>query len=207
LPRVLARWLAARPLPKKCWTVVSDAPRLSNMSLGVEGSRDKAQLRALAHPLRLRMLSLLTSAPLTAAEVARELSLTHANASYHLRLLLAAGAIESAGEEHIRGGVAKRYRHPQFTKFPLLTDPEDRLAIASAMAVELRRRALSARTMPGSGHVADAELWVEPETWQEIVMAVREASVRLHAAAKPPRTLGAIRVNTTIAMFEMEPDK
>ena len=43
-------------------------------------------LRALAHPVRLRILSLLTGADLTAADVARELGITHANASYHLRL-------------------------------------------------------------------------------------------------------------------------
>ena len=67
-------------------------------------------LRAMAHPVRLRMLSLLTGAPMSAAEVARELGLTHANASYHLRQLLAAGQLVEAGEESIRGGRAKRYQ-------------------------------------------------------------------------------------------------
>ncbi len=76
------------------------------MSLEVTG------LRALAHPLRLRILSLLTGTELSAAEVARELGVTHANASYHLRQLAAAGEVVVAGEERIRGGVAKRYRHP-----------------------------------------------------------------------------------------------
>ena len=63
-------------------------------------------LRAMAHPLRLRILSLLTGAELSAAEVARELDLSHANASYHLRVLLDAELLEVAGEERIRGGVA-----------------------------------------------------------------------------------------------------
>ena len=65
----------------------------------------------MAHPVRLRIMSLLTGAALTAAEVARELDLTHANASYHLRSLMAAGMIVPAGEERIRGGVAERYRY------------------------------------------------------------------------------------------------
>ena len=69
------------------------------------------QLRALAHPVRLRILSLLTGADLTAADVARELGITHANASYHLRFLLDAGEIVVSGEETIRGGRARRYRH------------------------------------------------------------------------------------------------
>ena len=85
------------------------------MSLGVSPSAGPdprtAELRAMAHPVRLRILSLLTGAALTAADVARELGLTHANASYHLRQLLAVGQIEVAGHERIRGGAAKRYRY------------------------------------------------------------------------------------------------
>ncbi|HYG92184.1 MAG TPA: helix-turn-helix domain-containing protein, partial [Nocardioides sp.] len=71
-----------------------------------------ASLRAAAHPLRLRMLSLLTGSAMSAAEVARELDITHANASYHLRVLRDAGEVVVDGEERIRGGMAKRYRHP-----------------------------------------------------------------------------------------------
>ncbi len=70
-----------------------------------------SSLRATAHPLRLRMLSLLTSSAMSAAEVARELDITHANASYHLRLLHDADLVVVESEERIRGGVAKRYRY------------------------------------------------------------------------------------------------
>ena len=48
---------------------------------------------------------------MSAAEVARELDLTHANASYHLRVLHDAGELVVESEEKIRGGVAKRYRY------------------------------------------------------------------------------------------------
>ena len=70
-----------------------------------------ARLRATAHPVRLRMLSLLTAEAMSAAEVARALELTHANASYHLRQLHDVGALVVESEEKIRGGVAKRYRY------------------------------------------------------------------------------------------------
>ena len=40
-----------------------------------------ARLRATAHPVRLRILSLLTVEAMSAADVARALDLTHANAS------------------------------------------------------------------------------------------------------------------------------
>ena len=68
-----------------------------------------SDLRATAHPLRLQMLSLLTGAELSAAEVARELDVSQANASYHLRLLHDAGLLVIASEETVRGGRAKRY--------------------------------------------------------------------------------------------------
>lgn len=69
------------------------------------------ELRALAHPLRLRMLSLLTGAELSAAQVARELGTTQANASWHLRLLRDAGLLADAGEVPGPGGRSRRYRY------------------------------------------------------------------------------------------------
>ena len=50
-----------------------------------------SSLRAIAHPVRLRMLSVLTGTAMSAADLARTLDLSHANASYHLRRLADAG--------------------------------------------------------------------------------------------------------------------
>lgn len=183
------------------------------MSLEVDDHQEPdrtTQLRALAHPVRLRMLSLLTGAELTAAEVARELELTHANASYHLRQLLAAGLLVIAGEERIRGGAAKRYRYdldrdPRWSK-----DAPERPETAesyqlmyAAVATELRRR--TAHRAPGPGHLTDAEVWVDPADWEAVREQVEVASDRLHRAARPPRTPGTILVNATMALFPMEP--
>jgi DNA-binding transcriptional ArsR family regulator len=175
------------------------------MSLGAEQT---AALRATAHPIRLRIMSLLTGAPLTAAEVARELGLTHANASYHLRNLLAAGMIVLAGEERIRGGVAKRYRYDaahdiaQEKAHGPRSDAHDR-ALYAAVAGELIRRVQQARFSEGGRVMADAELWVEPEVWKAVHEQIGAAARTLHDAAKPPRTPGTIRTSTSIAMFRM----
>ena len=107
----------------------------------------------MAHPVRLRMLSLLTGAPMSAAEVARELGLTHANASYHLRQLLAAGQLVEAGEETIRGGRAKRYRYDVDAPGSTASDAGERAAVLPAA----RRRAAPAqraRSTPGPGRPA-----------------------------------------------------
>ncbi len=51
------------------------------------------EVRALAHPLRLRMLESLADAPATASMLARELGESSGATSYHLRALAAAGLI------------------------------------------------------------------------------------------------------------------
>ncbi|GAA0426949.1 hypothetical protein Aca07nite_36390 [Actinoplanes capillaceus] len=167
------------------------------MSLGDAESGGTAALRALAHPIRLQIMSLLTGASLTAAEIARELGITHANASYHLRNLQSGGLIVVAGEEKIRGGVAKRYRYyPEIGRGPLA--PEEYPVIAR----ELIRRSARGRR-PGPAVVGDGELWVDADVWKEIRDRIGAALVDLHAAAQPPRTPGTIRTSTTVALFEM----
>jgi DNA-binding transcriptional ArsR family regulator len=181
------------------------------MSLG-DGSSRTARLRATAHPVRLRILSLLTAADLTAAEVARELALTHANASYHLRQLLAAGIIEVAGSERIRGGSAKRYRYDverdlgRPPSVPEVGAPsEDDQLLYVALASELQRRAGQLRRGPGN-FLTDAEFWVDPQTWLEIRDEMAGASARLHRAAQAPRSPGAVRVSATVALFQLVED-
>ncbi|MDN4172529.1 helix-turn-helix domain-containing protein [Nocardioides sp. SOB77] len=158
-------------------------------------------LRATAHPLRLQMLSLLTGAELSAAEVARELGISHANASYHLRVLARAGEVVEAGEERVRGGTAKRYRHPW--RIGLSADePAGREMEVRAMSQELVRR-WAART-PGRSQLCDAELWVTDEVWAEALALVEQAAALVHEHAQPPRTDDTRKVGLTIAAFGME---
>ena len=174
---------------------------LPNMSLEEERISD---LRATAHPLRLQMLSLLTGAELSAAEVARELDVTQANASYHLRLLHAAGLLEVAGEETVRGGKAKKYRHPWDAPVvrPPGTRDEDRLAYVRVFAEMIPRRYLE--LAPGApSRFTDADLWVEPEVWEKVTALVDEASALLHASARPPRTEGTVRAALSVAAFRL----
>lgn len=59
---------------------------------------DPLSIRALAHPLRLELQSLIGRAGrITAADAARELGVSHALASYHLRQLAKYGFVEQAG--------------------------------------------------------------------------------------------------------------
>jgi hypothetical protein len=52
--------------------------------------------------------------------------------------------------------------------------------------------------------LTDAELWVSPEVWRTAIELVHQASSSLHENARPPRTKGAVHVNMTAALFEMD---
>lgn len=166
--------------------------------------RETAALRATAHPLRLQILSLLTGASMSAAEVARELGTTQANASYHLRVLADAGEVVQDGEERVRGGVAKKYRHP-WADLRERTDraPSDIASHIRSMGKELGRRwALKKRRTRSL--LSDAEMWVTPETWKTVSGLLEEASMLIHAEALEPRAEGSLHVNVQIAAFQME---
>lgn len=161
-----------------------------------------AHLRATAHPLRLRMLSLLTAEALSAAEVARALGTTHANASYHLRLLHDAGEIVVEGEEKIRGGVAKRYRYDATRGTPDRTSGvDDRIAYARATATEVERRLLD--VAQGAASATDLEAWVPVDTWHRALDLLHEASHLLHAAARPTGSPDTVHVSVTTTAFTM----
>lgn len=162
------------------------------------------RLRSVAHPVRLDMLSLLTGASLSAAEVARELGITHANASYHLRRLLDAGLLVVDGEEKVNGGTAKRYRHLWDRPEPATPLPEHvRLAEMRTLGEAIPRR-YPRRLRGEPGHSSDLDAWVDPEVWDQALALLRQASTLLHASARPPRTPGTVRVSATTAAFRLK---
>jgi DNA-binding transcriptional ArsR family regulator len=63
---------------------------------------DAAQLRALAHPLRLQLLHVLHEGPATASQLARRLGESSGATSYHLRALHRAGMVEEAEQRNAR---------------------------------------------------------------------------------------------------------
>jgi DNA-binding transcriptional ArsR family regulator len=174
------------------------------MSLEVVDRR--TALRARAHPLRLRMLSLLTGAAMSAAELARELGISQALASYHLRFLVDAEAVELAEEVVNRGGRERRYRYradggPQQSAAG--DDDGTHELLLTATVDELRRRHAQ-RTSSGRALAVDAELWVCPDDWLAFRDTVRAAAVRLHEQATRPRAAGTTHVNVTALLFEMD---
>jgi DNA-binding transcriptional ArsR family regulator len=164
---------------------------------------DVSSLRAVAHPVRLRMLSALTGTAMSAADLARTLDISHANASYHLRQLAAAGEVVQAGEQKIRGGTAKLYRYPHEAEAPRHdANNDDRLVYTRAVATELERRIIDRVPGPG-GLLSDLEGWVEPEVWERASALLQEASLLLHDANRRPHTPGTVHVSFAAWAFTM----
>lgn len=167
-------------------------------------------LRAVAHPVRLRILSLLTGADMSAAEVARELDMTQANASYHVRVLAKSGHLEEAGVENVRGGQAKKYRYVsnraavkhRGRKLSPEQSATEHALMLEALSTEMRRR-VQYREPQGDGTFTDAELWLDPDDWARALELVREASVLVHERAKRPRADGTIHVSFVADMYGM----
>lgn len=173
------------------------------MSWGVVEPERVPELRAVAHPVRLRMLSYLRGRPMSAAELAREMGIAHASASYHLRRLAAAGLVDVAEERANRGGREKRYARRGRAPDDLgLRDDADRRAFAETVVAEARRR-VAVATPDGPRTVGDAEVWVDPAVWEHAVERLRGTTRHLLAEARPPHTPGTIPVGTTVLALRL----
>jgi DNA-binding transcriptional ArsR family regulator len=171
------------------------------MSLEVSAatvSQRQEQLRALSHPVRLRILSLLTGRAMSSAELARELGLKHAAVSYHVRQLASAGYLEVAETRSVRGGQERRYRHRFAGRAQW--EQEDPQLVIRAVTEELTRRVAEE---PATWRIfADAELWVDPAVWEDVRTKVAEAMTALHQAATPPHSEGSVHVSATAMLFQ-----
>jgi DNA-binding transcriptional ArsR family regulator len=122
--------------------------------------RDPRALRALAHPVRIRLLGLLRrEGPLTASEAGRRLGESSGSASYHLRQLARFGLVEESEGGH---GRERPWRATSiYTSWPNAPDTPE---LADA-ARELERFVVAR-------YVERLERWldrrdVEPAAWLE----------------------------------------
>jgi hypothetical protein len=108
-----------------------------------------------------------------------------------------------AGPPRNRGGRERRYTVD--AEATLVGDDSAAQAWFGALATELTRRAALIRPEARRGNTtsADAELWVTPAIWKQVVADVRNAMTTLHQAAQEPHTKSTQRVSATVALFRM----
>jgi DNA-binding transcriptional ArsR family regulator len=116
---------------------------------GVSVAENRVEMWATAHPIRFRIFELLREGPSTASRLGRRLGESSGTASYHLRFLGRAGAIEEAPE---LGSKRERWwRRPDHLQLiPTDDDLEGRAISARLFALffardaEFRRRFVAA---------------------------------------------------------------
>ncbi|KZX21836.1 winged helix-turn-helix domain-containing protein [Rathayibacter tanaceti] len=167
-----------------------------------QDSADVKGLRLVAHPLRLRLLSLLTGRTMSAAAAARELGETQANVSYHIRRLAEGGLLELVDEVAIRGGIAKRYTHNSDSGEALTdSDRESFLGLMQALAYQLTARAPLYRENTTFAFT-DAHVSIPAEEWPRVQGLARELGRVIHELAERPAGDRAVSASLTVAAFE-----
>jgi DNA-binding transcriptional ArsR family regulator len=160
-------------------------------------------LRAMAHPLRLRILSLVAGAPMSAAEIAAELGILHAAASYHARQLARAGllqVVEEAGGRIGPGRPPVRYRYDAAQR-KRLDRSQGAQALWAALAQDVERR-LRARKRHRVG--ADAEVWMAPADFERVCGHAKQISDLIHERARRPGTSEVVHGSVSVFAFELE---
>ena len=133
---------------------------------------DSAGLKAIAHPLRARLLAALRSdGPATATELAARFDTNSGQTSYHLRVLADAGLVEEDGS---LGTARQRYWRPRHRVTHV-----DARAFRDDPASEERLRWLESSL--GAFHERLFQRWLEeahtyPPAWREAVERLRLAA-------------------------------
>ena len=164
-----------------------------------------AALRALSHPIRLRMYSLLVAGPASAAELARAMDVQHASASYHLRSLHGAGLVALDEERTVNGGLERRYRIVEPPDRPVGDEPtstEDWMALVAAFTAILQQRATQVSTAPK--WFADVELWAPAEAVVRARQGMHNVLRQLQQDVVDPAAHSARRVSASALIFEMD---
>jgi DNA-binding transcriptional ArsR family regulator len=174
---------------------------------------DPVAMRALAHPLRMDLLSVISRlGKATTAEAARELGISHGLASHHLHQLAKYGFVEQvAGKDHRERPwrrTATSYRYPQERQGPAATAAADILeqvmaerALATFLDWQERRAAWPDAWLPVTGigtstvYLTLPELTALIDGLEDLLRPYIDTRVIDDVAARPP---GSVPVDFTL---------
>ncbi len=157
-------------------------------------------LRSTAHPIRLRILSLLTGENLTQGELAKLLGKSQGVIGYHLQGLIEAGKVSVAGKKIVRGGEATIYKY-NLSSTRSRNKSTQKVQI-QALAHELIRRSSSFEN--GNQVFSDLEFWVSEENWTKAVSQIYEILENLHKVALPSKQEKSLRASLSVALFQVK---
>ncbi|MCW3067134.1 MAG: transcriptional regulator, ArsR family [Solirubrobacterales bacterium] len=183
---------------------------------------DPRLVKALAHPLRFRVLWRLNEVVASPKELAAELGVSLPKLSYHVRVLYEVGAIELVRETRRRGAIEHHYRaltravlgDEDWARLPLSTRGGVRRAVF-AQAFEDLRQAVDAGTVDARAdwHVSHTTLALDETAWAELgAMLVDVVSRALVLQSESDRRLAngqaggpEVPARLTVMLYEAAP--
>jgi DNA-binding transcriptional ArsR family regulator len=181
---------------------------------------DPRVVKALAHPLRVRILSMLDESVLSPTQMADTLEVPIGNVSYHTRQLLELGLIELVRETPRRGAVEHHY---SAVARPLITDEAWRAApeiVRRAMVgatLEESAKAVNSAALTGGfsrdgAHVSRIPTPLDERGWKEISRTLEATMKRIQKIAEASQQRlrktdheGEAHATTVMMFFEDAP--
>jgi DNA-binding transcriptional ArsR family regulator len=144
--------------------------------------------RALNHPLRAELLSIINQEPMAAVELSERLDLPLSNISYHVRVLHELKCIEPIKEEQIRGAMKTTYRGctrmllDDVEWATLSSEAKSGLTMFSVGAmIDRAKEAIAADTFDSRSdrHLSTTTLALDREGWAEVTVVLANALDRV----------------------------
>jgi DNA-binding transcriptional ArsR family regulator len=137
---------------------------------------DPALVKAIGHPLRLRLLTLLNERVASPSELAEELGEPLGNVSYHMRRLAEVKCIELVKTTPVRGALEHHYRavaRPVFSDADWAQLPQSiRKSLADAVLAEIAVEMAGAAEEGGFNrdemHVSRTPIVLDRQGWSEL---------------------------------------
>jgi DNA-binding transcriptional ArsR family regulator len=162
------------------------------MTTKTKAGVDQRLVRAIGHPLRLRLLTIFNERVASPSDLAAELGEPIGNVSYHTRILARLGCVELVKTKQVRGAVEHYYRavvRPVFSDEDWAELPRSiRKSLADAVLAEIADDMGAAATEGGFDredvHITRTPLVLDKKGWQqlnELLQGIGEKALEIQA--------------------------
>jgi hypothetical protein len=147
---------------------------------------DQRLVRAIGHPLRLRLLTIFNERVASPSDLAAELGEPIGNVSYHTRILARLGCVELVRTKQVRGAVEHYYRavvRPVFSdddwaELPLSIRKSLAGAVLTEIADDMGASASAGGFDRDEVHLSRTTLTLDGQGWQDLNEALQEVGER-----------------------------
>jgi hypothetical protein len=147
---------------------------------------DQRLVRAIGHPLRLRLLTIFNERVASPSDLAAELGEPIGNVSYHTRILARLGCVELVKTKQVRGAVEHYYRavvRPVFSdddwaELPLSIRKSLAGAVLTEIADDMGASAKAGGFDRDEVHLSRTTLTLDSQGWQDLNEALQEVTDR-----------------------------